>query len=155
MRFREQAHLSVEPFPPVARMSSGASEPPTVATQPTGIWRLLAPNNRELGRSSFVYGSFQAARGHVLQLRESRDSLTAITIAGPFGENYGWVVTLGDATVMTCSRWVTTASAALAAAAGAIGAFTSADIAELPLRTTSSGRRTSRSPSHSLNEAAW
>lgn len=109
----------------------------------SGIWRLLAPNNRELGRSSFLYASFGAARGHVLRLRGA-ESLAATTVAGPLAQSFGWFVSLRGVPVMTCTRWFGSAAASNEASRAALAAFAVAVVGEAPLRATSSGRRTTR-----------
>lgn len=154
LKFRDQSALSSL----VARGASSDSVP-HIATlpgsSPSGIWRLLAPNNRELGRSSFLYSTFSAARNHVLQLRESPESITVITVKGPIAKSFGWIATLGNSTVMTCSRWSTSAAAALAVAEAARASLTIATVAELPLRTTSSGRRTNHSSARPGSGPEW
>jgi hypothetical protein len=119
----------------------------------SGIWRLLAPNNRELGRSSFLYGTFSAARNHVLQLRGA-ESLATSTVAGPLAQSFGWFISLRGVPVMTCTKWLGSAAASNEAAHAALAAFMAAVVGEAPLRATSSGRRTTRAGRNGA-PAAW
>ena len=97
-----------------------------------GIWRLLAPNNREIARSAFIYGSFTSARGNVLLLKETAPEMLAASFHGPTGGTHGWYVTVGSELAFTCARWYETAQLSLEAAAGAIRALGGAFVAEAP-----------------------
>lgn len=145
-RFREQVNTRARagataspgrplvPRPVVASLSSDEA----------GIWRLLAPNNRELGRSSFLYSTFNGAREHVLQLRDDQTQISATVVRGPVVASFGWFLELHGTPAMTCIRWYGTAAASADAAQSAIDAFATAVVGEAALRTTSSGRRTAR-----------
>jgi len=143
-RFREQVNTRSN-----AHLTAGRERTPSAVASTghdeSGIWRLLAPNNRELGRSSFLYGSFSAARSHVVQLRGA-DSLTVATVAGPHPESFGWFIARAGVPVMTCTRWYGNAAASTEAARSALAAFALAVVGESALRATSSGRRTTRAP---------
>lgn len=158
-RFREQVNtrsLAVVPAaaPSIADRSSRARVAVASTGQDeSGIWRLLAPNNRELGRSSFLYGTFRAARSHVLQLRDA-DGLVATTVPGPLAESYGWFISLKGVPVMTCTRWYGNPASSAEAGRAALAAFALAIVGEAPLRATSSGRRTTRAPRNGA-AAAW
>lgn len=157
-RFREQLSTR-SPSTATARASGLHGRPPAPAPVATsghdesGIWRLLAPNNRELGRSSFLYGTFSAAREHVLQLRGS-DGLVVTTVPGPLAEVFGWFVSFRGTPVMTCTRWYGSAAASMEAGRAALAAFGLAVVGDAPLRATSSGRRTTRAPRPGTT-AAW
>jgi len=147
-RFREQvntrSHIAQTAHAPQPGGRTAPSLPvATLGHNESGIWRLLAPNNRELGRSSFLYSSFVAARGHVLTLREG-EGITAQTVRGPHPESYGWFAALRGVPVMTCTRWYASASASKEAGLAAVAAFAAAIVGQAPLRATSSGRRTAR-----------
>ncbi len=147
-RFREQVNTRSQATmtalsPQLTGRATPASPVATAGQDESGIWRLLASNNRELGRSSFLYSSFTAARGHVLQLREI-ETLVAVTVRGPHPESFGWFAAMRGVPVMTCTRWYGGAAASAEAARAALAAFSAAVVGEAPLRVTSSGRRTTR-----------
>jgi hypothetical protein len=121
----------------------------------SGIWRLLASNSRELGRSSSVYGSFTGARAHVLELKDQCDAMVATVVTGPSAGTHGWVVTIGERIVMTAGRWYGAASASREAAAGTIEAFRVAVVAEDARHATEAGRRGSRVLSEEERAQAW
>jgi hypothetical protein len=69
---------------PVPRASIRSSD--AIGTQKsakTGVWRVLASNNRELGRSSQTYASFDIARAHVVALQANVDDLVVTPVVGP------------------------------------------------------------------------
>ena len=121
----------------------------------SGIWRLLASNSRELGRSSSVYGSFTGARAHVLELKDQCDAMVATVVTGPSAGTHGWVVAIGERIVMTAGRWYGAASASREAAAGTIEAFRVALVAEDARHATEAGRRGSRVLSEEERARAW
>ena len=94
-----------------------ATAPKTVFTDPAGIWRLLAVNNRELGRSAHLYPTAAAARAHVLRLRERLDDLEITPVSGPKPGSRGWYMTLDNRIVLTCGRWYGAAASSSEAAA--------------------------------------
>lgn len=109
-----------------------------------GFWRLLASNNRELGRSFLLYRSFDHARSHV-QLVQS-GALEVVYVTGPHSGARGWVVTHEGAPVITCSRWYDSVSARASAASGALAALPLAHVADVPDRSGPSGRFLRRVP---------
>jgi acetyl-CoA carboxylase carboxyltransferase component len=120
-----------------------------------GIWRLLASNSRELGRSSSVYSSFVSARAHVLELRDQCDSMVVTVVTGPSAGTHGWVITVSDIVVMTAGRWYGAASASREASAGTIEAFRSAFVAADARHANDAGRRGSRVLSDEERALAW
>jgi hypothetical protein len=158
-RFREQVNTrshaasTATSSSVVNRARAQAAPVASTGQDESGIWRLLAPNNRELGRSSFLYGTFAAAHGHVLQLREA-EGLVAATVSGPLAQSFGWFITLKSMPIMTCTRWYPNAAASTDAARAALAAFSVAVVGDAPLRATSSGRRTTRAPRPGAR-AAW
>jgi len=112
----------------------------------SGIWRLLASNSRELGRSSSVYTSFAAARAHVLALQAGVDDMVATTVTGPSSGTHGWVVTVDDVAVMTSGRWYGTTSTTRDACAGALAAFRGALVTAGPRLMVEPGARRPRRP---------
>lgn len=107
---------------------------------PSGFWRLLASNNRELGRSFLLYRSFAHARSHVDLVKADADALEVVYVSGPHQGARGWVITHEGAPVLTCSRWYDSLSARASAAAGALAALPSARVAGVPDRSGPSGR---------------
>ncbi|WP_194409935.1 hypothetical protein [Microbacterium cremeum] len=112
---------------------------PAEAAEP-GFWRLLASNNREVGRSYLLYRSFEHARAHVQQVQAEPDALAVAFVSGPHNGARGWVVTFQGTPVMTCARWYDSTSARAAAAAGALSALPAAHVADGPDRSGPSGR---------------
>lgn len=112
----------------------------------SGLWRLLATNNRELGRSFLLYRRYESARAHVEQLQSTPEQLMIELIHGPHNGSRGWVITAEDAPVMTCSRWYSSSSAGALAASGALEAFRSAVLTDAPDRSDASGRYRRRKP---------
>ncbi|MFE7846299.1 hypothetical protein ACFUTX_14015 [Microbacterium sp. NPDC057407] len=110
------------------------------------LWRLLATNNRELGRSYVLYRRYSTARAHVEQLQADSDALSIELIHGPHNGSRGWVIVADDVPVVTCSRWYSSISAGALAAAGALHAFRTAVVWETPDRSDSSGRYRRRPP---------
>ena len=111
----------------------------TEAAEP-GFWRLLASNNREVGRSYLLYRSFDHARAHVQQVQAQPDALAVAFVSGPHNGARGWVVTFQGTPVMTCARWYDSTSARASAAAGALAALPTAHVADVPDRSGPSGR---------------
>ncbi|TFB99952.1 hypothetical protein [Cryobacterium mannosilyticum] len=114
---------------------------PGVPTGHSGIWRLLAPNSRELGRSSSVYGSFSGARAHVLELKTVVEDMVATTVTGPVAGTHGWMIAVGGVVVMTSGRWYGAGSSSREAAFGTIEAFRKAVVAEDARYSPGPGRR--------------
>ena len=150
-RFREQVNIRSHAAAVSHFLREDAPVQPStkasVNSVESGIWRLLAPNNRELGRSSFLYTSFAASRRHVLEMQQSVEEISIVTVRGPVAGSYGWFASFRGKADMTCSRWFSSASASRDASMAAVDALANALIGDLPSRTTSSGRRTTRSTS--------
>ncbi len=106
-----------------------------------GVWRLLASNNRELGRSARTYLSFDAARTHVLHLQEQADALVVTAVPGTSAGTHGWLAALDGAVVMTTGRWYGATSSSLEAAAGTIAALQAALVTMCPRGVETAGRR--------------
>lgn len=145
-RFREQVNTRARLDATASPNSKGAAGAAvaSITSDEAGIWRLLAPNNRELGRSSHLYGTFRGARDHVLKMRGEQGTLSLSIVRGPLAQTFGWFIESHGAPVMTCTRWYSSATASAEAGRAALEAFANAVIGEAALRTTSSGRRTSR-----------
>ena len=122
-----------------ARVSAEVRPAPTAARR-SGLWRLLATNNRELGRSFLLYGRFEVARSHVEQLQSDPDALTIEHVPGPSNGSRGWLILAADTPVMTCSRWYNSMSTGAFAAAGALAALRTAVLADAPDVSDASGR---------------
>ncbi|KFF59445.1 hypothetical protein JF66_11185 [Cryobacterium sp. MLB-32] len=147
--------------PAVAEAQSRGSRPgrpardgSTLARAHSGIWRVLASNNRELGRSASVYGSFAGARAHVLELKDLVDDMVAETVTGPTAGAHGWIVRVGDRVVMTSGRWYGGPSSSREASVGAILAFRTAIVAE-GARPSAEGGRRSRAESDDEKSLSW
>ncbi|GAA1954126.1 hypothetical protein [Agromyces allii] len=121
--------------------------------QASGLWRLLASNNRELGRSYLLYSSHAAARTHVQRLQAASAGLEVVIMDGPVNASHGWVVTCGGTPVMTCGRWYSSTSTSIASAMGALAALHRAVLSEDVDRTAPSRRFSRRVPMKSQVDA--
>nr|WP_296067899.1 hypothetical protein [uncultured Actinoplanes sp.] len=66
-------------------------------------WRLLATNNRDLGRGFDAYPSRKALRDALLALQRDAAGLAAVlTRTGP--SSWGWRILAGDVTIAVASR---------------------------------------------------
>ena len=110
------------------------------------LWRLLATNNRELGRSFLLYRRYETARAHVEQLQRDPAALSIELVRGPHNGSRGWAIMADDVPVITCSRWYSSISAGSLAAAGALEAFRTAVVTDNPDRSDPSGRYRRRAP---------
>jgi len=137
-----------------ARPNRAGPDGSTLARAHSGIWRVLAPNSRELARSSSVYGTFAGARAHVLELKNRVDEMVVSLVKGPTAGTHGWIVRVGDVIVMTSGRWYGGASSSREAAVGAILAFRSARVAEGARPSVEDGRR-SRALTDEETALAW
>ena len=132
------------PRPPRRGDSRGETATDGAWSSRSGIWRLLASNSRELGRSSSVYATFGLARAHVIELQAGVDRMIATTVTGPTSGTHGWVVTVDDVAVMTSGRWYGTTSTTRDACAGALAAFRSALVTQDPRQMVEPGARRPR-----------
>jgi hypothetical protein len=136
--------------------SRGQTATDGVAWARPGIWRLLASNSRELGRSSSVYPTFGLARAHVIDLQAGVDRMVATTVTGPTSGTHGWVVTVDDVAVMTSGRWYGTTSTTRDACAGALAALRTALVTDDPRRLVApGGRRPRRSAGDPETTGSW
>lgn len=108
------------------------------------VWRLLAPNNRELARSARCYATPDDALAHLAALREHAGGLRVATVAGSQAERHGWYLSLGLVPVLTCSRWYGVQSASLESADAARRAMAEAPIEERVQVLNGSRRRPAR-----------
>lgn len=124
-RYAERA--AVEERPPAERVlrAAVATRLPAgpVASGACGIWRILASNNRELGRSARAYTSFEAARSHVLRLRSGIDELGVTAVAGGRPGMYGWYMSSRSSAVITCGRWYGAAASSAEASLATLDAL--------------------------------
>jgi hypothetical protein len=110
---------------------------------PVCVWRLLASNNRELGRSAELYRSFEDARAAVFDARLVQ-SFEIRSVHGPNAGTHGWFVHGPDApALMTCGRWYGAHAASVDAARHSIEAFHRAAVLTEGHRRLSPDRRRS------------
>ncbi|TFC83242.1 hypothetical protein E3T23_02365 [Cryobacterium cheniae] len=154
--FRESVQNVATPVRAVA-IPDGHRAGPAVTGVPrhSGIWRLLASNSRELGRSSSVYVTFSSARAHVLELKGQCDSMVATVVTGPRAGTHGWVISVDGVVVMTAGRWYGAASTSREASAGTIEAFQSAIVAADARHATEAGQRGKRVLSDEERALSW
>jgi hypothetical protein len=133
----------------MANVSSGSADR-------TGVWRILATNNRELCRSAHVYPTFSGARAHVALLRDRIDELVVTPVVGNRPGSRGWYMTLNGVVVVTCGRWYGAAASSAEAASASLEALATAVIMEESRAVTAPGRRASRGAIAAAGEAvAW
>lgn len=137
-----------------ATVEPGA-DPQQFGTARAGIWRMIASNNRELARSSFLYDSFVKAQSHILHLKENTAGMVVTVVTGPTAGTHGWYVSIDGTPVMTCGRWFRTAPSCHAAAEGTIEAFRLAVVADDPRRAVLAGRRWSRPGTAAQGAVPW
>lgn len=109
-----------------------------------GVWRILATNNRELGRGSGLFPTPSEALATVEVLQREAMSLVASVVRGSTPMTHGWVLRRDGEAVMTSSRWYESASEAAAAARAARAVLATAAIATGVNIGTQSGRRLRR-----------
>ncbi len=110
--------------------------PGPVATGACGIWRILASNNRELGRSARAYTSFESARTHVLRLRAGLDDLSVTSVTGGRPGMHGWYMSTRASAVITCGRWYGAAASSAEASLATISALRDAVVSDFSRELT-------------------
>ena len=155
-RFREPLAAAGRPGGAVADRAdprvASAFAPSKAPDASSGLWRLLATNNRELGRSFLLYTSLDAARSHVKRLQRHAAELEVVVVIGPVTASYGWIVMHDGVPVMTCGRWYSSTSTMAAAVAGTLAALPTAVLSAEVDRPARSGRLSRRvaSSGHAL-----
>lgn len=104
-------------------------------------WRLVASNNRELGRSAFLYQSVEQARRHVARIVAAVDEIRIEAVADRPSARRGWVLSLDAHPVLTSARWYSSSSTSAASAASALAALRGARVLISPLTHPGSRRR--------------
>lgn len=133
-RFRDQLTGADNPFGRLVDPQSG----------PVCVWRLLASNNRELGRSAALYRTFDDALADVSQARLVRRTFEVRSVHGPNAGTHGWFAQEPDGQpLMTCGRWYGAHAASLDAAQHSLDAFHSASVLAEGHRRLSPDRRRS------------
>ncbi len=107
-----------------------------VATGACGIWRILASNNRELGRSARAYTSFDSARTHVLRLRSGLDDLNVTAVTGGRPGMHGWYMSSRASAVITCGRWYGAAASSAEASLATLDALRDAVVSDFSRELT-------------------
>jgi hypothetical protein len=155
-RFREAVDPPV--LAPVAAHAPGQGLVPAAGGAAsggrTGVWRLLATNNRELCRSAHIYPTFSGARAHVAVLRERIDDLVVTPVIGARPGSRGWYMTLNGVIVVTCGRWYGAAASSAEAASASLEALATAVIMEESRAVTAPGRRAGRASVARPSEAS-
>lgn len=125
--------------PPAGR-SPKASSSTARSSHPGGgvlYWRLVASNNRELGRSALLYQSVDQARRHVERIMSAAAELKIDAVADRSALRRGWVLSLEAAPVMTSARWYTSSSTSVSSAMSALAALQGARVLVGPTRAAS------------------
>jgi hypothetical protein len=128
------------------RLASGP-----VATGACGIWRVLASNNRELGRSARAYTSFESARNHVLRLRDGLGDLNVTAVTGGRPGMHGWYMSARASAVVTCGRWYGAAASSAEASLATLDALRDAIVSDVA-RELMPPRRGEHAPA---SDAVW
>lgn len=144
LRFRSQMLPDFESVPP-ARIDSDDDEHRRRRGGQHGVWRILASNNRELGRGATLHAAPVDALAYVQRMQSVADELQVDIVRGVLPMTHGWILRQEDSPVMTSPRWYESASEAGAASGTARTAFRSATIATSVSIGTRSGRRLRRS----------
>lgn len=99
-------HRTVEVAGSVTGIASLVSGPHAVFESGSWYgWRLIGANNRELGRSALGFGSYQLARGAILQVKQGIGRLVHHSTTDPRSGRWGWRVDLEESAVAVSSRW--------------------------------------------------
>jgi hypothetical protein len=106
-----------------------------------GVWRILASNNRELGRGAMLHTAPDEALAFVLTTQALAGALHVVVVRGSQPMSHGWVLSHDDNPVMISSRWYESASEANAASRTARAGLASAKAATSVNVSTNSGRR--------------
>ncbi len=72
------------------------------------VWQLISGNNRQLGRSARIYGTFESASEDARRIVEGGASLQVSFISEHLRGVYGWYATSEGEPAVTCSRWYET-----------------------------------------------
>lgn len=133
-----------------ARVLPTAASPALLAQRPVdgapkegvfGVWRLLATNNRELGRGSSLHASPDAAWVDAETMSSRSDELTPSIVRGTLSMRHGWALRLAGEPVLICSRWYESPGESAAAARAARENLGRASIVRVVNIGTRSGRR--------------
>ncbi|MFH8249526.1 hypothetical protein ACH3VR_04065 [Microbacterium sp. B2969] len=68
-------------------------------------WQLVAPNHREMARSTLLHASESDARAHAATLVRRASGLTCHTFVAPAVRSIGWYLVDDDAPVVMGARW--------------------------------------------------
>lgn len=127
-----------------AEVVAGGDERERARAGRFGVWRILATNNRELGRGAGLFATPAEAAETVLRLQSSAGDLAGSVVRGAAPMTHGWVLRHEGDAVLTSSRWFESASEAAAAARTARAVFAVAAVASGVNIGTQSGRRLRR-----------
>lgn len=131
--FRRHVHgqVSVDASHSTEASDTDSRPPVGVPVSParSGVWRLLAPNNRELARSAHLYSSEAMATVHFVELQQAAGRLEILLVHGAVHGTYTWVALLDGTVVMTASRAYEGMAAARSAIGGVLAALELAHIA--------------------------
>jgi hypothetical protein len=106
-----------------------------------GVWRLLATNNRELGRGVALHPAPDEAWADAEKLSARAELLSPMTVRGDMSTRHAWALRLDGEPVLISSRWYESPSEAAAAARSARVQLGRAHIARAVNIGTRSGRR--------------
>jgi len=135
LSFRSRV-LPSAPAPLIAR--SGAAAP---RTGMFGVWRLLATNNRELGRRTALHSTPDEAWADAEELSARAEELSPTTVRGGLATRHAWALRQDGEPVLISSRWYESPGEAAAAARAARAQLGRAHIARVVNIGTRSGRR--------------
>jgi len=106
-----------------------------------GVWRLLATNNRELGRGSALHPAPDEAWADAEEMSARAEQLSPTTVRGDLSTRHAWALRLNGEPVLISSRWYESPGEAATAARSAREQLGRAHIARVVNIGTRSGRR--------------
>lgn len=106
-----------------------------------GVWRILATNNRELGRCAALHATPLDAFADATTTQAFAEELTPTLVRGSQPMTHGWVLRRDGTAIVTASRWYESASEAGAAARAARKVLGVATVVDGVSVGTHSGRR--------------
>jgi hypothetical protein len=139
--FRAQILPELAVVPPDLPAEVGGDARERARSGRYGVWRILATNNRELGRGAGLHATPSEALIAAQDLQGEADDLHTSVVRGTQPMTHGWVLRHDGAPVMTSSRWYESASEASSAARTARTVLATATIVRGVNIGTQSGRR--------------
>ena len=68
-------------------------------------WRMVGPNNRELGRSAATFAAYPECRAAVVDLQVAAGDVVVAIVSDPATGRWSWRADLDTTSVAMCARW--------------------------------------------------